>query len=107
MGADGSGSHLGACAAACAGHIPVKLQALPEGTVVYAHVPFFPSPPAILLLHAGYMPVKLQALREGTVVHAHVPIFQLTAEGPYAPLCTYLETLLTHVWYPTTVATLR
>lgn len=27
--------------------------------------------------------------------------------GEYAPLCTWLETLLTQVWYPTTVATLR
>jgi nicotinamide phosphoribosyltransferase len=31
---------------------------------------------------------------------------QVTAEGEYAPLCTFLETLLTMVWYPTTVATL-
>ncbi|KAI7836200.1 hypothetical protein COHA_009926 [Chlorella ohadii] len=35
-----------------------------------------------------------------------IPALQITAEGPYAPLCTYLETLLTQVWYPTTVATL-
>ncbi len=53
------------------------------------------------------MPVRLEALPEGTCMHAHVPAFQLTAEAPYAPLCTYLETLLTHVWYPTTVGTLR
>jgi len=53
------------------------------------------------------MPVRLQALPEGSVVHAHVPLFQIAAEGPYAPLCTYLETLLTHVWYTATVATLR
>lgn len=31
---------------------------------------------------------------------------QITAEGEYSTLCTYLETLLTMVWYPTTVATL-
>jgi nicotinamide phosphoribosyltransferase len=31
---------------------------------------------------------------------------QVTAEGCYTGLCTYLETLLTMVWYPTTVATL-
>jgi nicotinamide phosphoribosyltransferase len=31
---------------------------------------------------------------------------QITAEGEYAPLCTFLETLLTMIWYPTTVATL-
>ena len=56
---------------------------------------------------AGYMPVRLQALPEGTCIHARVPIFQITAEGQYAALVTYLETLLTQVWYPTTVATLR
>ncbi|PSC68478.1 nicotinate phosphoribosyltransferase [Micractinium conductrix] len=54
----------------------------------------------------GYMPVRLQALPEGSVVHARVPIFQITAEGEYAPLCTFLETLLTQVWYPVSVATL-
>ncbi len=31
---------------------------------------------------------------------------QITAEGCYAPLVTFLEPLLTMVWYPTTVATL-
>lgn len=31
---------------------------------------------------------------------------QITAVGEYATLCTYLETLITMVWYPTTVATL-
>ena len=31
---------------------------------------------------------------------------QVTAEAPYAHLCTFMETLLTHVWYPSTVATL-
>jgi len=31
---------------------------------------------------------------------------QITAEGEYSSLCTFLETLLTMVWYPTTVATL-
>lgn len=70
----------------------------------------FPYPRAIFLQfiseNDGYMPVRLQALPEGSCVHAHIPVFQLTAEGPYAPLCTYLETLLTQVWYPTTVATL-
>lgn len=30
----------------------------------------------------------------------------MTTEGCYAPLCTFLETLFTMVWYPTTVATL-
>ncbi len=54
----------------------------------------------------GYFPVKVQSLPEGTIIYPHVPVYQITAEYPYAPLVTYLETLLTHVWYPTTVATL-
>ncbi len=54
----------------------------------------------------GYFPIKVEALPEGTVVYPHVPVYQITAEEPYAALLTYLETLLTHVWYPTTVATL-
>jgi nicotinic acid phosphoribosyltransferase len=54
----------------------------------------------------GYFPVKMQALREGTVAHIHVPVYQITAEGVYSRLVTFLETVLTHVWYPCTVATL-
>lgn len=54
----------------------------------------------------GYFPVKIEALPEGTVIYPHVPVYQITAENEYAPLCTFLETVLTMVWYPTTVATL-
>lgn len=64
-------------------------------------------PPHIRPSPAGYLPVRLEALPEGTCVNARVPLFQITAEGEYAPLCTYLETLLVQVWYPATVATLR
>ena len=60
----------------------------------------------MLTEHNGYFPVRVQALLDGTVVHARTPIYQITAAGDYAHLCTFLETLLTHVWYPTTVATL-
>jgi nicotinic acid phosphoribosyltransferase len=54
----------------------------------------------------GYFPVKLEALPEGTVVYAHVPVYQITAKKEYSRLVTFLETLLTQVWYPSTVATL-
>ena len=54
----------------------------------------------------GYFPVKIEALREGTVAHIHVPVYQITARGEYSRLVTYLETVLTHIWYPSTVATL-
>eukprot|EP01116_Phalansterium_solitarium_P000234 TRINITY_DN10136_c0_g1_i1.p1 TRINITY_DN10136_c0_g1~~TRINITY_DN10136_c0_g1_i1.p1 ORF type:complete len:514 (-),score=192.35 TRINITY_DN10136_c0_g1_i1:227-1768(-) len=56
--------------------------------------------------HDGYFPVKVEALPEGSVVHVHTPVYQITAEGEYARLATFFETLLTQVWYPTTVATL-
>ncbi|CAG8637687.1 1130_t:CDS:10, partial [Ambispora gerdemannii] len=69
----------------------------------------FPFPKDLMLKfikeNDGYFPVKIEALLEGTVVHAHTPVFQITAEGEYSPLLTYLETLLLLVWYPSTVAT--
>jgi len=54
----------------------------------------------------GWFPVKLEALPEGTCANIHVPVYQITAEGVYSPLCTFMETILTQLWYPTTVATL-
>ncbi|KAG2442447.1 hypothetical protein HXX76_002533 [Chlamydomonas incerta] len=54
----------------------------------------------------GHFPVKLEALPEGTCAHVRVPVYQITAVGEYAPLCTFLETMLTMIWYPTCVATL-
>lgn len=70
----------------------------------------FPFPKHLFLKFVeennGYFPVKLQALPEGTCAHIHVPVYQITAEKEYTLLLTYFETLLTQVWYPTTVATL-
>jgi nicotinic acid phosphoribosyltransferase len=56
--------------------------------------------------HNGYLPLRIEALPEGTVIQPHTPVYQITAEGEYSKLCTFLETILTHVWYPTCVATL-
>ena len=36
----------------------------------------------------------------------HVPTIQITADGEYTGLVTFMETLITHTWYPSTVATL-
>jgi len=70
----------------------------------------FPYPKDLFLKFVaennGYFPVQLQCLREGTVANARVPVYQITAKDEYARLVTYLETLLTQVWYPCTVATL-
>jgi len=54
----------------------------------------------------GYFPVRLETLEEGTVAYPHIPVYVLTAEKEYSRLCTFLETLLTMIWYPTTVCTL-
>lgn len=43
--------------------------------------------------------MTIQALPEGTCVHSHVPVYQIIAAEEFAPLVTYLETLLTHVWW--------
>ncbi|KAI1316216.1 hypothetical protein EDD11_010326 [Mortierella claussenii] len=56
--------------------------------------------------HNGYFPVRIEALPEGFVAYPHVPVFQIFAEGEMSRLVTFLETLLTMIWYPITVATL-
>jgi len=54
----------------------------------------------------GYFPVTIETLPEGSVIYTHTPVFIITAEGEYSRLCTFLETILTMVWYPSCVATL-
>lgn len=54
----------------------------------------------------GYFPVKIEALPDGTVVYPHVPVYQITAEGKYAGLVTFIEGFFSHIWYSSTVATL-
>lgn len=70
----------------------------------------FPFPKDLFLKfvreNSGFWPVEIKALKEGSVIYPHVPVYTITAEGEYARLVTYLETILTMVWYPTTVATL-
>ena len=73
------------------------------------HTPFaFPRDLFLSFIreHGGYFPVRIEALPEGSVLHPHVPVFQVFARHRYARLVTFLETVLTHVWYPSTVATL-
>jgi len=54
----------------------------------------------------GWFPVKIEAMPDGCVIYPHIPVYQITAEGQYSRLVTWLETVMTMVWYPTTVATL-
>jgi nicotinamide phosphoribosyltransferase len=54
----------------------------------------------------GYFPVIIESLPEGSVIYPHIPIYQISALGEYAPLVTFLETIMTQIWYPCTVATL-
>jgi nicotinic acid phosphoribosyltransferase len=46
----------------------------------------------------GYFPIVIKAIPEGSIIYPHVPVYQITAEGEYARLVTYLETILTMVW---------
>lgn len=73
------------------------------------HTPF-PFPRDLFLSfiaeHNGYFPVIVEAIADGTVVSARTPVYQIFAAGKYSRLITFLETILTQLWYPTTVATL-
>jgi nicotinic acid phosphoribosyltransferase len=60
----------------------------------------------LFLKNGGRFPVKIEAMPEGSVVRPHIPVYIITASAEYSRLCTFLETILTMVWYPSTVATL-
>lgn len=53
----------------------------------------------------GVLPFRIEALPEGTVFYPHVPFLQITAQGKYARLVTWLETVLMHLWSPICTAT--
>lgn len=56
--------------------------------------------------HGGYLPVIIKAVPEGTTVPTHNVLMTMENTDPELPwLTNYLETLLSQVWYPTTVAT--
>lgn len=57
--------------------------------------------------HKGKLPVRIKAVPEGTVVATHNVLMTVENTDPECFwLTNYLETLLSQVWYPTTVATL-
>ena len=61
----------------------------------------------ILKVHGGKLPIRIKAVPEGTVVKGKNVLMTVENTDPNCFwLTNYLETLLLHVWYPITVATL-
>jgi len=57
--------------------------------------------------HGGKLPVRIKAVPEGTRVRVHNALMTVENTDPNVPwLTNFLETLLSQVWYPSTVATL-
>lgn len=57
--------------------------------------------------HQGRLPVRIKAVPEGTRVPTHNVLMTIENTDPEFPwLTNFLETILSQVWYPTTVATL-
>lgn len=57
--------------------------------------------------HQGALPIRIWALPEGTVVPRGTPCMVIENTDPQLPwLTNALESLLMHVWYPTTIATI-
>jgi nicotinamide phosphoribosyltransferase len=60
----------------------------------------------ILVNHGGRLPVKIKAVREGSRIPVSNVLVTIENTDPEVPwLTNYLETLLVHLWYATTVAT--
>lgn len=61
----------------------------------------------ILNKHNGYLPITIKAVEEGTYLKTNNVLVTVENTDPECFwLTNYLETILLHVWYPTTVATL-
>lgn len=61
----------------------------------------------VLERHGGRLPVRIRAVPEGTRVPTGNVLMTVENTDPACWwLTNYLETILTHVWYPSTVATL-
>lgn len=57
--------------------------------------------------HNGYLPIRIKAVSEGTPVPVHNVLMTVENTDPKCFwLTNALESILTHVWYPTNVATL-
>lgn len=60
----------------------------------------------ILNVHGGRLPVRICAVPEGTTVPVHNVLMTIENTDPNCPwIAEYLETLLSHVWYSSTVCT--
>jgi nicotinamide phosphoribosyltransferase len=61
----------------------------------------------ILKEHNGYLPVRIKAVPEGSVIpNSNVLMTVVNTDPACWALPNHLETILTHTWYPSTVATL-
>jgi nicotinamide phosphoribosyltransferase len=61
----------------------------------------------ILNVHGGKIPIRIRAVEEGTVVPVNNVLMTIENTDPQCYwLTNFLETILTHVWYGTTVAAL-
>lgn len=60
----------------------------------------------IVRIHNGKLPLKIKAVPEGTVVPTGNVMMTVVNTDPALPwLTNYVETILSQLWYPTTVAT--
>jgi len=56
--------------------------------------------------HKGFLPIKIKAVPEGTIVPTGNILMSVESTDPeLAWVSSYIETLLSRVWYPSTVAT--
>jgi len=61
----------------------------------------------ILKTHGGKLPLRIKAVPEGTPVTVNNVLMTVENTDPQVPwLTNYVESILTHVWYPATVAAL-
>lgn len=81
-------------------------EAYEECLLCFGTDAYFNKDVANKVLKLGYWPIRIRAVREGSVVPISNTLFTLeSTEKWFAKSANAFETLLMHVWYPTTIAT--
>ncbi|KGO32072.1 hypothetical protein Q757_03235 [Oenococcus alcoholitolerans] len=73
---------------------------------VFGNDEFFNRPVWEKVAKIGYLPIRIKEIGEGAQVPISTPLLTLESTAPwFATTLNALESILMHVWYPTTIAT--
>src|SRR6185369_12301563 len=83
-------------------------EAAEESFTTFGFENYFNKEGWMKIVNLGYLPMTIKALPEGLVVPVSNALFTMESDAKFpwfASMLNSLETMMMHVWYPTTIAT--